>query len=124
MDETVKWTQISSVTRLPNYSGKRAIGVSVTVVDQLLRKHNFRKRKAVDFSNWRERNIVTSNSRRLNGSNKPIKPAKQSVMSMDTKELIGQLCRMENSALRASWCLTMIGQRCGGTGSGPTGYTT
>jgi hypothetical protein len=46
MDETVKWTNLKrhEIARLLENEG---IEVSVTVVDQLLKKHNFRKRKAV-----------------------------------------------------------------------------
>lgn len=46
MDETVKWTNLKrhEITGLLENEG---IEVSVTLVDQLLEKHNFRKRKAV-----------------------------------------------------------------------------
>jgi hypothetical protein len=46
MDETVKWTHLKGheIARLLGHEG---IEVSVTVVDQLLKKHNFPKSKAV-----------------------------------------------------------------------------
>lgn len=46
MDETVKWTNLTrqEIATLMHDAG---ITVSVTVVDQLLEKHHFRKRKAV-----------------------------------------------------------------------------
>ena len=46
IDETVKWTHIKphEIARL---LGDEGIEVSVTVVDQLLKKHNFPKSKAV-----------------------------------------------------------------------------
>lgn len=46
MDETIKWTNLKrhEIAALLQDEG---IEVSVTVVDQLLEKHNFRKRKAV-----------------------------------------------------------------------------
>jgi len=45
MDETVKWTNLTrqEIAGLLNSAG---LSVSVTVVDQLLEKHNYRKRKA------------------------------------------------------------------------------
>ncbi len=45
MDETLKWTNLTrqQIADLLKHEG---IEVSVTVVDQLLLKHNFRKRKA------------------------------------------------------------------------------
>jgi len=45
MDETVKWTNPTrqEIAGLLNAAG---LSVSVTVVDQLLEKHNYRKRKA------------------------------------------------------------------------------
>lgn len=45
MDETIKWTNLTrqEIARLLSAEG---ISVSVTVVDQLLEKHNYRKRKA------------------------------------------------------------------------------
>jgi hypothetical protein len=45
MDEKVKWTNLTraQISELMKVEG---IGVSVTVVDQLLEKHNYRKRKA------------------------------------------------------------------------------
>ena len=61
MDETVKWTNLKrhEITALLKEEG---IDVSVTVVDQLLEQHNFRKRKAVKTlatgeSEHRERTI-------------------------------------------------------------------
>ncbi|NJM67276.1 MAG: hypothetical protein HC851_17170 [Acaryochloris sp. RU_4_1] len=46
MDERVKWTNLKrhEIAELLKDEG---IAVSVSVVDQLLEKHNFRKRKAV-----------------------------------------------------------------------------
>jgi hypothetical protein len=46
MDETVKWANLKGheIARLLGHEG---IEVSVTVVDQLLNKHNFPKSKAV-----------------------------------------------------------------------------
>ena len=46
IDETVKWTHIKG-HEIARLLGDEGIKVSVTVVDQLLKKHNFPKPKAV-----------------------------------------------------------------------------
>lgn len=45
MDETVKWTNLTR-QEIAQLLSEQGISVSVTVVDQLLEKHNYRKRKA------------------------------------------------------------------------------
>jgi hypothetical protein len=47
MDETLRWTHLKpdEIARLLGHEG---IEVSVTVVDQLLKKHNFPKPKVVN----------------------------------------------------------------------------
>lgn len=45
MDETVKWTNLTR-QEIAQLLSKEGIRVSVTVVDQLLENHNYRKRKA------------------------------------------------------------------------------
>jgi len=45
MDETIKWTNLSRPEISENLT-KKGYAVSVTVVDQLLEKHNFRPRQA------------------------------------------------------------------------------
>ncbi len=85
MDETVKWTNLKrhEIAGLLNQEG---IEVSVTVVDQLFTKHNFRKRKAV-------KTLATGKSEHRNEQFETIDQLKQSyqaagnpVMSMDTKK--------------------------------------
>jgi hypothetical protein len=58
MDETVRWTHLKpdEIARLLGYEG---IEVSVTVLDQLLKKHNFPKPKAVKI-------LATGESEHLN----------------------------------------------------------
>lgn len=46
MDEDIKWTNLSR-QQIADLLSEKGIKVSVTVVDQLLGKHKFRKRKAV-----------------------------------------------------------------------------
>jgi hypothetical protein len=85
MDERVKWTNLKrhEIAALLREEG---IEVSVTVVDQLLEKHNFRKRKAV-------KTLATGESEHRNEQFETIERLKQTyqaagnpVMSMDTKK--------------------------------------
>ena len=85
MDERVKWTNLKrhEIAALLKEEG---IEVSVTVVDQLLEKHNFRKRKAV-------KTLATGESKHRNEQFETIERLKQTyqaagnpVMSMDTKK--------------------------------------
>jgi hypothetical protein len=85
MDETIKWTNLKrhEIAALLKEEG---IDVSVTVVDQLLEKHNFRKRKAV-------KTLATGASEQRNEQFETIEQLKQRyqaagnpVMSMDTKK--------------------------------------
>jgi hypothetical protein len=85
MDATIKWTNLKrhEIAALLKEEG---IEVSVTVVDQLLEKHNFRKRKAV-------KTLATGKSDHRNEQFETIEQLKQRyqaagnpVMSMDTKK--------------------------------------
>jgi hypothetical protein len=85
MDETVKWTNLKrhEIAALLKEEG---IEVSVTVVDQLLEKHHFRKRKAV-------KTLATGASEHRNAQFETIARLKETyqaagnpVMSMDTKK--------------------------------------
>jgi len=85
MTEMVKWTNLKrhQIAQLLKGEG---IEVSVTVVDQLLAKHNYRKRKAV-------KTLATGNSEQRNEQFEKIEQLKQTyqaagnpVMSMDTKK--------------------------------------
>lgn len=85
MDETIKWTNLKrhEIAALLKVEG---IEVSVTVVDQLLEKHNFRKRKAL-------KTLATGGSENRNEQFETIERLQQTyqaagnpVMSMDTKK--------------------------------------
>jgi hypothetical protein len=85
VDETIKWTNLKrhEIATLLKAEG---IEVSVTVVDQLLDKHNFRKRKAV-------KTLATGGSEYRNEQFETMERLKQAyqaagnpVMSMDTKK--------------------------------------
>ena len=85
MDETLKWTNLKrhEIAALLQEEGIR---VSVTVMDQLLKKHHFRKRKAV-------KTLATGSSEHRNEQFETIERLKETyqaagnpVMSMDTKK--------------------------------------
>ena len=85
VNETVKWTNLKrhQIAQLLKDEG---IEVSVTVVDQLLEKHNYRKRKAL-------KKLTTGQSEHRNEQFETIEQLKQTyqatgnpVMSMDTKK--------------------------------------
>lgn len=85
MDETVKWANLKR-HEIGALLKEEGIEVSVTVVDQLLKKHNFRKRKAV-------KTLATGASENRNEQFETIERFKKSyqaagnpVMSIDTKK--------------------------------------
>jgi hypothetical protein len=85
MDETVRWTHLKGheIARLLGHEG---IEVSVTVVDQSLRKHNFPKPKAV-------KTLATEETQHRNQQFQAMDQLQESdqgpgngVISMDTKK--------------------------------------
>jgi hypothetical protein len=85
MDEIVKWTNLNR-HQIATLLKAEGVDVSVTVVDQLLKKHHFRKRKA-------SKTLATGASEYRNEQFETIERLKQSyqaagnpVMSMDTKK--------------------------------------
>lgn len=85
MDETVKWTNLTrqEIAELLKTEG---IEVSVTVVDQLLERHHYRKRKAqkrLASGTHPQRNEQFENIERLKDA---YQAAGNPVLSMDTKK--------------------------------------
>jgi Rhodopirellula transposase DDE domain len=85
MDETIKWTNLSrhEIADLLKADG---VEVSVTVVDQLLKRHNYRKRKAqkrLSTDEHPSRNDQFENIERLIET---YKDSGNPVISMDTKK--------------------------------------
>lgn len=85
MDEYQKWTNLKrqEISQLLESEGK---AVSVTVIDQLLKKHNYRKRKA-------QKRLATGETAQRNEQFENIETLKTSyqaagnpVLSMDTKK--------------------------------------
>jgi hypothetical protein len=85
VDETVKWTNLTR-QEIAQLLGQEGIKVSVTVVDQLLERHNYRKRKA-------QKRLATGTHPQRNEQFENIERLKQSyqragnpILSMDTKK--------------------------------------
>lgn len=85
MDEQVKWTNLNrpQIVKLLKAEG---VSISVTVVDQLLKKHNYRRRRA-------RKTLATGSHPQRNEQFEKIERLKQHyqsagnpVMSMDTKK--------------------------------------
>ena len=85
MDEKVKWTNLNR-PQIVKLLAAEGVSVSVTVVDQLLRKHNYRRRRAFKA-------LATGHHPQRNEQFEKIEQLKQQyqsegnpVMSMDTKK--------------------------------------
>jgi len=94
MDETVKWSNLSRPVIAEKLAEKGFV-VSVTVVDQLLETHNFRRRQAFKSEAGKQ---VAHRDEQFKNIEKLIKAAHEKgnpVMSMDVKkkELIGNFYR-------------------------------
>ena len=85
MDETVKWTNLKRHEIVTLLKGK-GIEVSVTVVDQLLEKHYFRKRKAVKTLATGESEHRNEQFERIEQLKDIYQAAGNPVLSMDTKK--------------------------------------
>jgi hypothetical protein len=85
MDETVKWTNLTR-QQIAQLLKQEGISVSVTVVEQLLEKHNYRKRKAqkrLATGTHPQRNEQFENIERLKDAYQAVG---NPVLSMDTKK--------------------------------------
>lgn len=85
MNESVKWTYLTR-QEIADALTEAGIPISVTVVDQLLKRHDFRKRKA-------QKNVATGNSEQRDEQFNSIarlkadyQAAGNPVISMDTKK--------------------------------------
>jgi len=85
MDESVKWTNLKR-HEIAGLLENEGIKVSVTVVDQLLEKYNFRKRKAVKTLATGESQYHNEQFETINLLLHSYQTAGNPVMSMDTKK--------------------------------------
>ena len=86
MDENIKWTNLSRIKLAAKLKGK-GIPVSVTVIDQLLKKHNFRRRKA--FKNEAGKTNIPNRDeqfKNIENLKEQYNKAGDPVMSMDVKK--------------------------------------
>ena len=90
MDESIKWTHLSRQRIADLLLEQENISVSVTVVDQLLKQHDFRRRKAFKTKATGEhpqRNAQFENIQRLVND---YQQAGNPVMSVDTKKRVNR----------------------------------
>ena len=86
MDESIKWTHLTRQQIADRLASDESISISVTVVDQLLKKHQFRRRQAL------KRKATGSNPKRneqfekIHALVEIYQAAGEPVISMDTKK--------------------------------------
>ena len=85
MDETVKWTNLTR-QQITNLLKQEGIEVSVTVVDQLLEQHHFRKRKAVKTQATGESVNRNEQFEKIEQLVEQYQSRGEAVISMDTKK--------------------------------------
>jgi len=85
MDETVKWTNLTR-QQIAALLQQEGIEVSVTVVDQLLLKHHFRKRKALKTKATGERAHRNEQFENIEHWVEQYQHIGEPVISMDTKK--------------------------------------
>ena len=88
MDEQIKWTNLSR-PKIAELLAEEGISISVTVVDQLLEKHNYRRRqmrKTLSTGNHPQRNEQFENMKRLR---QEYETTGNPIISMDTKKRNG-----------------------------------
>lgn len=85
MDETVKWTNLTrhEIAELLKAEG---VNVSVTVVDQLLKRHHYRKRKAQKRLSSQEHPLRNEQFENIECLIESYQSAGNPVISMDTKK--------------------------------------
>jgi hypothetical protein len=86
MNEAVKWTNLTRRQIAELLSEHEGISVSMTVVDQLLKKHQFHKRKAVKTLSAGESEQRNEQFETIASLKQTYQAAGNPVMSMDTKK--------------------------------------
>ena len=85
MNERVKWTNLTRV-EIAQLLKEEGINVSVTIVDQLLKKHNYRKRKAQKRKATGEHPQRNQQFEKLEQLKTSYLEASNPVLSMDTQK--------------------------------------
>jgi hypothetical protein len=85
MDETVKWTNLTR-QQIADLLKCEGIKISVSVVDQLLSKHHFRKRKALKTKTTGESANRNEQCEKIEQLVEQYQSSGEPVISMDTKK--------------------------------------
>lgn len=85
MDETVKWTNLNR-REISELMAAAGISINVTVVDQLLEKHHYRKRKANKVKATGEHPHRNAQFEKIEQLKQTYQSASNPVLSMDTKK--------------------------------------
>ena len=85
MDEQLKWTNLTRV-EIAQLLQKEGISISVTVVDQLLKKHNYRQRKAQKRRATGEHPQRNQQFEKIERLKKSYLESSNPILSMDTKK--------------------------------------
>ena len=86
MDESIKWTHLTRQEIADLLCQESEISVSVTVVDQLLKQHKFRRRKAFKTQATGDHPQRNEQFEKIETLVESYKTAGNPVMSMDTKK--------------------------------------
>ncbi len=86
VDESVKWTHLTRQQIAEQLSVEEAISISVTVVDQLLEKHQFRRRQASKRKSTGSSPHRNEQFEKINELVDTYQAAGKPVISMDTKK--------------------------------------
>ena len=94
MDEEIKWTNLTR-QQIANLLAEKGVNVSVTVIDQLLVLHSFRRRKAIKVNACGTSEHRNEQFEKIEELKKEYSSQGQPIISMDSKkkELIGNLYR-------------------------------
>lgn len=86
MDESIRWTNLTRQEIANLLEEEQQIKVSVTVIDQLLEKHHFRRRKAVKSKATGSNYHRNEQFEKINGLVESYQKQENPVISMDTKK--------------------------------------
>jgi hypothetical protein len=86
MDESIRWTNLTRQQIANLLDEQQQIKVSVTVIDQLLEKHNFRRRKAVKSKATGTNSHRNEQFENINFLVESYQKEENPVISMDTKK--------------------------------------
>jgi hypothetical protein len=86
MDQSIRWTNLTRQQIANLLDEEQQIKVSVTVIDQLLEKHNFRRRKAVKSKATGSNSHRNEQFEKINFLVESYQKEENPVISMDTKK--------------------------------------